>query len=61
MIRKPSKVLVPVKYCEDGIPLHQLTIIQLERLGSMDDTYDDVVNDLIDHCVDCDRFWVDRE
>jgi len=33
---------------------------KLSKLGSMNDDYDSIINELIEHSDVCDSFWVDR-
>lgn len=45
---------------EDLIPLKEKTINKLKKIGKSDQTYDDIVIELLDHCNICDCFWSDR-
>jgi len=45
---------------EDIIPLKEETIDDLNRVGKKDQTYDDIIMEMMTHCGMCDKFWVDR-
>ena len=42
------------------ITINKETEEKLEKLGSMNSTFDSVLNDLLDHVDTCDRWWNKR-
>lgn len=47
---------VPIEFNEVGISIKKETKRKLEKIGSMNSTYSDVIEDILNHCDECDRF-----
>ncbi len=43
-----------------SIPIQKETKEKLSRLGSLKSTYDSVINELVEHVQQCDRYWEDK-
>jgi len=42
------------------IQLKKSTISRLQKYGFLGDSYEDVVNNMLEHLEKCDKYWSDR-
>ena len=49
-----------VKIMKTSIGIKHSTKIRLSRFGALDQSYDDVVTELLDHVEKCDVFWAEK-
>ena len=43
-----------------SIPIQKETKERLSRLGNLKSTYDSVINELVEHVEQCDKYWEDK-
>ena len=43
-----------------SIKIQESTKERLNKLGDLSSTYDSVINNLIDHTDECDKFWENK-
>jgi len=49
-----------LKKGEEGIGIQKKLLQRIKKIGNIDSTVDDVIEDILNHCDKCDQFWENR-
>ena len=60
-MRKPKQtIFIPIDDDEEGVAIAKRLLQRLQKIGNMNTTYSDVIEDILNHCDSCDQFWADK-
>jgi len=53
-------IFLPLNEGEEGLGINKKLLQRLKKIGNMESTINEVVEDILNHCDKCDRFWENR-
>ena len=60
MSKEKQTIFIPIDHDEEGISIKKRLLQRLEKIGNMNSTYSNVIEDILNHCDSCDQFWEDK-
>ena len=53
-------IFIPIDDDEEGVGIKKKLLQKLQKIGRMNTKYNDVIEDILNHCDSCDRFWENK-